>query len=63
MLLPTINNNTIFIFDDIYWSKGMTDAWEIIKNHPQVTVTIDTYKFGFVFFRQEQAKEHFTIRL
>ncbi len=63
MLLPKMHNDSVLIFDDIYWSKGMTDAWEIIKNHPQVTVTIDTYKFGFVFFRQEQAKEHFTIRL
>ncbi|AUC75802.1 O-methyltransferase [Olleya sp. Bg11-27] len=62
-LLPTITNDTVFIFDDIYWSKDMTAAWNIIKQHPKVTVTIDTYKFGFVFFRQEQAKEHFTIRL
>ena len=29
-------------------------AWEDIKNHPQVTVTIDTYQWGFVFFRKEQ---------
>jgi predicted O-methyltransferase YrrM len=63
MLLPKTHNDTLLILDDIYWSKQMTDAWEIIKNHPQVTVTIDTYKFGFVFFRKEQAKEHFTIRL
>lgn len=62
-LLPTINNNTIFIFDDIYWSKGMTEAWETIKQHPKVTVTIDTFFWGFVCFRKEQAKEHFTIRI
>jgi len=62
-LLPTITNDSLFIFDDIYWSKDMTDAWNMIKQHPKVTVTIDTYNFGFVFFRQEQAKEHFTIRL
>ena len=57
------NENTIFIFDDIYWSKGMTEAWETIKKHPQVTVTIDTFFWGFVSFRKEQAKEHFTIRI
>ncbi len=62
-LLPSTHNETLFIFDDIYWSKDMTDAWELIKQHPKVTVTIDTYKFGLVFFRKEQAKEHFTIRL
>ncbi|WP_243398958.1 O-methyltransferase [Hanstruepera neustonica] len=62
-LLPTANNNSVFIFDDIYWSKGMTEAWETIKQHPEVTVTIDTYFWGFVFFRKEQAKEHFKIRV
>lgn len=62
-LLPTINNDSIFIFDDIYWSKKMTEAWELIKQHPKVTVTVDTYFWGLVFFRKEQQKEHFTIRL
>lgn len=62
-LLPKVHNNTVFIFDDIYWSKGMTGAWETIKQHPKVTVTIDTFFWGFVFFRKEQEKEHFTIRV
>lgn len=62
-LLQTVNNNSVFIFDDIYWSKGMTEAWEIIKKHPKVTVTIDTFFWGFVFFRKEQVKEDFKIRV
>lgn len=61
-LLSTAHNDSVFIFDDIHWSKEMTEAWEIIKNHPEVTVTIDTFFWGFVFFRKEQAKEHFIIR-
>ena len=62
-LLTKINNETVFVFDDIYWSKGMTDAWEYIKTHPSVTVTVDCFYLGFVFFRKEQAKEHFKIRV
>ncbi len=62
-LLQTAHNDSVFIFDDIYWSQGMTEAWEIIKQHPKVTVTIDTFFCGFVFFRTEQAQEHFTIRV
>lgn len=61
--LTTIHNDSIFIFDDIHWSKDMELAWEYIKNHPTVTVTIDTYQWGIVFFRKEQEKEHFTIRI
>lgn len=63
LLLPTINNETVWIFDDIHWSKEMEDAWEIIQKHPKVTVTIDTFQWGLVFFRREQPKEHFVIRV
>jgi predicted O-methyltransferase YrrM len=62
-LLSTVHNDTLFIFDDIYWSRGMTEAWETIKQHPKVTVTIDTYFWGLAFFRKEQQKEHFIVRL
>ncbi|UYW01704.1 class I SAM-dependent methyltransferase [Flavobacterium agricola] len=61
-LLPTAHNDSVWIFDDIHWSKPMNEAWEIIKNKPEVCVTIDTFQWGFVFFRTEQEKEHFTIR-
>lgn len=62
LLLPTITNDSVWIFDDIHWSAGMEEAWEIIKNHPKVKVTIDTFQWGIVFFRSEQEKEHFNIR-
>ena len=62
LLLPTITNNTVWIFDDIHWSIAMEEAWGIIKKHPKVTVTIDTFQWGIIFFRSEQEKEHFVIR-
>jgi predicted O-methyltransferase YrrM len=62
LLLPTISNDTLWIFDDIHWSPEMEDAWENIKKNPKVTVTIDTFQWGLVFFRREQPKEHFIIR-
>jgi predicted O-methyltransferase YrrM len=60
--LPYIQNNSVFIFDDIYWSEGMTKAWEHIKAHPRVTLTVDLFWIGLVFFRAEQVKEDFTLR-
>ncbi|WP_199117600.1 O-methyltransferase [Pedobacter sp. ASV28] len=60
--LPKIAENSLFIFDDIYWSEGMKEAWEEIKLHPQVTVTIDLFWIGLVYFRKGQAKEHFKIK-
>ena len=61
--LSRSHNDSIFIFDDIYWSAGMKEAWNYIKEHPKVTVSIDTYYWGIIFFRKEQPKQHFTIRL
>ena len=57
------NNNSFFIFDDIYWSKEMSDAWNYIHNHPRVTVSIDTFQWGIVFFKKELQKQHFIIRV
>jgi predicted O-methyltransferase YrrM len=61
--LQHINNNSVFVFDDIHWSKSMEEAWTEIKKHSKVKVTIDTYQWGIVFFRKEQEKEHFIIRV
>jgi predicted O-methyltransferase YrrM len=63
LLSPTITNDSVWIFDDIHWSAEMEKAWKIIKKHPKVTVTIDTFQWGIVFFRAEQEKEHFVIRV
>jgi predicted O-methyltransferase YrrM len=62
LLLLTVTNESVWIFDDIHWSSEMEDAWENIKKHPKVTVTIDTFQWGLVFFRREQPKQHFVIR-
>ena len=60
--LEYANNNTIFIFDDIHWSKGMENAWSYIKAHPKITLTIDLFFVGIVFIKSELSKEDFTIR-
>ena len=61
-LLPYTHDYSVLIFDDIYWSVGMKHAWEDIKNHNAVTLTIDLFWCGLVFFRKENAeKQHFKL--
>lgn len=60
--LAHAHEGSVFIFDDIYWSAGMTKAWEEIKADPRVTVSIDLFWIGLVFFRKEQVKENFVLR-
>lgn len=62
LLLHTRLEDSIWIFDDIHWSGEMNDAWKTIKRNPAVTVSIDTFQWGILFFRQAQEKESFTIR-
>ena len=60
--LEYAHDDSLFIFDDIYWSKEMTMAWKEIQQHPKVRLSIDLYFFGMVFFRKEQKqKEHFKL--
>jgi predicted O-methyltransferase YrrM len=63
LLLQKTHNDSVLIFDDIYWSKGMTQAWEEIKHHPKVTVTVDLFYIGLVYFRTQQVEEHFKLRV
>lgn len=60
--LPKAHESSLFIFDDIHWSDEMEEAWEAIKKHPRVSVTIDLFFIGLVFFKTDQAKEDFVIR-
>lgn len=61
--LPKVHENTLLIFDDIYWSEGMKEAWAQIKAHPQVTVTIDLFWIGLVYFKKGQVKEDFLVKV
>ncbi len=56
------HNDSVFVFDDIHWSVEMEEAWEVIRQSPEVSVTIDLFFIGLVFFRKESSKEHFVIR-
>jgi len=61
-ILSKIQNDSIIVFDDIYWSREMMRAWKQIRLHPQVRVSIDLFRIGVVFFREEMSRQHFVIR-
>jgi len=62
-LVPYVKDQSVVAIADIHSSKEREQAWFRIKTHPSVTLTIDIFFIGLVFFRKEQAeKEHFIIR-
>ncbi len=63
LALQKKHEGSVFIFDDINWNEEMQKAWEEIKNNSEVTLSIDLFFVGIVFFRKEQKqKEHFVLR-
>lgn len=62
LCLARAHDATVFVLDDIHWSRGMQEAWEEVKRHPRINVTIDLYDLGLAFLRNGQAEEHFKLR-
>lgn len=60
-ILPHLHKDSIVIFDDIYWSKGMKEVWEMIKLESEVTYSIDLYFMGIIFFNSKSNK-HIKLR-
>ena len=59
--LPKAGPETVFVFGDINWSPAMNKAWNIIINDPAVSVSVDLFDCGLVFFRKGMSKQHFRL--
>ncbi|MGQ1890355.1 O-methyltransferase [Thermophagus sp. OGC60D27] len=62
LCLKKAHNDTVFVFDDIHWSPDMEAAWETILQHPSITVSMDLYRIGIIFFRKECTRQHYVVR-
>ncbi len=58
-----IHNESMLIIEGVYATKKSRAMWNALKEQEHVRVTLDLYHCGIVFFRKEQAKEHFKIRI
>lgn len=58
-----VHNDSMLLINSIHKNKKTEGNWENIKKWEHVTVTLDFFYCGAVFFRKEQAEEHFKIRI
>jgi predicted O-methyltransferase YrrM len=56
------DENTVIVLDDIYYSPEMGEAWNEIKQNKRVSITIDIFRMGIVFFRRGMTRAHYNIR-
>lgn len=60
--LEKMSENGVMIFDDIYWSAEMKQAWKEICADPRVSLSVDFFHIGLVFFRKGTEKQHFVLK-
>lgn len=61
-LKPYLAPNAFIVLDDIYWSQGMLKAWKTLSKDPMVSISIDLFHFGILFFKSGITKQHFLIK-
>ena len=61
--LGTLNHHSIILINGIYSNMEAIELWNRLKELSEVTVTVDMFYCGTVFFRKEQVEEHFKIRI
>jgi predicted O-methyltransferase YrrM len=59
--LTKAGQKSVFIIDDIHWSDEMEEAWTEIIADQSVTLSIDLFHFGMIFFDKGFSKQHFVI--
>jgi hypothetical protein len=62
-LIDKMHSNSLVILHGIHADSNMDAAWNQLKQHANIRLTIDLFAIGVLFCRKEQKeKEHFIIR-
>ena len=61
MCLSKVHNDTVFVFEGIKENKRIREFWRSVCENPKVTVTIDLYSMGIVFFNKKLHKRDYIV--
>ena len=59
----SLHNNSLIIFNNIQENFEAYTSWSEFISSKKASVSIDMFYCGVIFIREEQQKEHFTIRI
>ena len=59
----SIHNNSVVIIGHIHESRKNYEIWKQLITYSGITASVNIFSLGVLFFRKEQAKEHFNIRV
>ena len=60
-LLPHLHEHSVVVVDDIHWSAEMHEAWSVLCQHPSVSLSLDLYEAGLLFFRTGMQRQHYVV--
>ncbi len=63
LLLPCLKETSILAIADIHWSEEMSAIWKQLKHHPQVSLSLDFYETGILFFDPNLPKSSYVLSL
>ncbi len=63
ILINARGEESLIIMDDIYWSKGMSRAWNEVISWPEVRVSLDLFHMGILLLRKDLHKTHLKIKI
>lgn len=61
-LIKKAHQHSIFVLDDIHYSREMENAWNSIKTTKGVHATVDLYRCGLVFFDPALNNQHLVLQ-
>lgn len=61
LIIPFIRESSIVAIADIHWSTEMNAAWEQIKRHPKVVLSLDFYECGILIFDKKYSKGEYIL--
>lgn len=62
LCLEKINPRSVFVFDDIHLSREMNNAWKKISENSKVTMSIDIFDAGLLFFEKGLQKKNYILK-
>ncbi len=62
MLLPHLHTRSVAVMDDIHWSKGMLNAWNVLRKHEKTSLSVNIFRMGILFFDPALPRQTVTLR-
>ena len=62
LIMAKAHENTVIAIHDVHASRGMTKAWAALRSDERVSLSVDLFHMGLLFFKTNIARQEFVIK-